>query len=89
MFKISGEEAICGVKCIRHIPDHTGGKKGAFLLLPEIMRIWTRTLTEVPDADKMDEHVHWMVVVRGVEHKLLAKIKESSLAHFDSVFCLK
>ena len=27
LFKISGGEAICGVKCIRHIPDHTGGKK--------------------------------------------------------------
>ena len=34
----------------------------------------------------MDEHVHWLVVVRSVENKLLPKIKESSLAHLDSVF---
>ena len=45
------------------------------------------TLTQVPDADKMDEDIHRLVVIRGVEHKLLAKIKKSPLTHFDSVFC--
>ena len=30
LFKMSGQAASCGVKCIRHIPDHTGGKKSAF-----------------------------------------------------------
>ena len=84
LFKMSGEAASCGVKCIRHIPDHTGDKKSAFWWLPEIQ--WT--LTQVPDADQMDEDIHRLVVIRGVEHKLLPKIKKSpALTHFDSVFC--
>ena len=51
------------------------------------MAMWT--LTEIPDADQMDEDIHGLVVVRGVKHKLLAKIKKSPLAHFDAVFPLK
>ena len=83
LFKMSGEAASCGVKCIRHIPDHTGDKKSAFWWLPEIQ--WT--LTQVPDADQMDEDIHRLVVIRGVEHKLLPKIKKSpALTHLDSVF---
>ena len=37
----------------------------------------------------MDEDIHGLVVIRGVKHKLLPKIKKSSLTHFDSVFRLK
>ena len=44
------------------------------------------TLTQVPDADQMDEDIHRLVVIRGVEHKLLAKIKKSPLTHFYFVF---
>ena len=49
-----------------------------------MIAMWT--LTEVPDADQMDEDIHWLVVIRGVEHKLLPEIKESPLAHFDFVY---
>lgn len=44
------------------------------------------TLTKVPDADKMDEDIDGLVVVWGVEHKLLPEIKKTSLAHFDFVY---
>ena len=45
------------------------------------------TLTQVPDADQMDEDIHRLVVIRGVEHKLLAKIKKSPLTHLILYFC--
>ena len=40
-------------------------------------------LTQVPDAEEMDENIHRLVVVGGVEHKLLLQVKKSSITcHF-------
>ena len=53
----------------------------------QMIAMWT--LTEIPDADQMDEDIHGLVVIWGVKYKLLPKIKKSSLTHFNSVFWLK
>ena len=44
-------------------------------------------LTQVPDAEEMDENIHRLVVVGGIEHKLLLQVKKSSITCHFVRFC--
>ena len=44
-------------------------------------------LTQVPDAEEMDENIHRLVVVGGIEHKLLLQVEKSSITCHFVRFC--
>ena len=45
------------------------------------------SLTQIPDAEEMDENIYWLVVVGGIEHKLLLQVKKSSFTCHFLIIC--
>ena len=75
---------------IDHINDRLKGSITAPVMLSSLKSVQEDTnnsLTQVPDAEEMDENIYWLVVVGGIEHKLLLQVKKSSFTCHFLIIC--
>ena len=57
------------------------------IVIKSVQEDTNNSLTQVPDAEEMDENIYWLVVVGGIEHKLLLQVKKSSITCHFLIIC--